>query len=351
MPFWSFLAALLLSCFAVAACSAEPAPGTETSLPPVPRPAGPALVLAEEAPLKLDPGSDPVVAASAAVRRKDWRLYRGPTMGALGVRCFTPDGAPPGLHTRPLSLLDVITAEISRKMIREAAFAARYNQVIVDSPDFPEADLCRPLLPGEQDGGDVLTPPNVAARSPARAPLSLHEAARRGTIADLRRFLGSTPRNQLDRSGMTPLAWAAVRGRGDIWTELVRNGEEPVSAAGSNRRDDFYWAIATGREEIVDAILRHTRGQLRSPVPGQWLDAAITAGNPRIIERLYALPHYPLWANSPEVAKWRAEAVEAALKHADAQTAQIVFKSAGMVSPPRRDLMQLAERYGARAAR
>lgn len=337
------LAALFLGvCPVVTACSAQPAP-----LPVVERPAGPALPLPDEPALDPDLSGDPIATANEAVRRKDWRLYRGLTTRAVGLRCYTPDGTPPGLLPMSLPLMDMIPQDVARKMAREEAYAASYNRVIVDALDFPDADLCRPLLPGEREGGYVLTPLSVAARAVTRPPLSLHEAVRRGTIADLRRFLSITRRNQLDRSGMTPLAWAAVRGRSEIWAELVRNGEEPASTADREHRDDLYWAIASGREEIVGAIIAHTHSQIRRPLPGQWLAAAVATGNPRLVDMVFALPHTDLRWSVPDVSDWQAPAVEAGLRNAGARMAQRVLEQAIQSRRIRPDLMRLALRYGA----
>jgi hypothetical protein len=66
----------------------------------------------------------------------------------------------------------------------------------------------------------------MSARAVMRPPLSLHEAARRGTPADVQRFMGANL-NAVDGTGMTPLAWAIVRNNSSAIMTLFDAGANP----------------------------------------------------------------------------------------------------------------------------
>ena len=132
--------------------------------------------------------TDPKQDAARAIAAGDFRLivsgqyeYR-----PLGVICFTPDGRSSGVLTS-FSHGDYITPDISAKL----QYIQAYNIAIVESPSFPDADICR-VAASDDPRVKVGTPLAAQAARAITTPVrSLYEAARRGDVSDVRRFFFS----------------------------------------------------------------------------------------------------------------------------------------------------------------
>lgn len=294
----------------------------------------------------VDFAIDPVSLAKQSIAKRDYRLIvlRSDFMRSsvpIGVQCFTPDSRAVGLRAEVSAGGDVPLSSFTS----DRTYIRQYNQTIVDAPDYPFADLCRTSIEPE----DLLDLPPVAsaARTVTRPVNSLHEAVRRGTIAEVRRFLASTPVNQLDEVGMTSLAWAAARGRGDVYNLLIANGETPRTSGDSAARDDLYWAVATGRDDIVKRALHYPSSRNDQTLPQTYLAAAIASGSKTVVEQVLAVPHRnlePGWRS----ARWSAAAVEPVLKASSREFAQELLNDAcNNYVGIRVDLIKLALRYGA----
>ena len=294
---------------------------------------------------EIMPSGNPVEMAAKAIAQRDFRLiasgsFPGDNSRPAGVTCFTPNGVAPGIRARH-TYGDVITKEV----IQRTQYAAHFNQHIVADKNYPFADICRPSYAGDITSQDSPLVDRSAGKT-ARPVATLHEAARRGSAADVRRFLATSPRNMLDEVGMTPLAWATARGRSDIYDLLIFNGEVPRAIADSSGRDDLYWAIATGRKALVDIGLgvEPSRGMLRSI----FLEAALASGSVEITESVLAAPHEPLRKGMLRPKNWNAATVEALLKASGNETAQELLEtSCDTYGEIRNDLIRLALRYGA----
>jgi hypothetical protein len=237
--------------------------------------------------------TDPLVNAAQAARLGDFRLSiagQGPLLPE-GVICFTPGGRPNGVLER-LNTGDYITPEVSR----QRAYIEAYNQAIVESPSFPDADICRTRQPHDpwSRGSPLLV--TMPARTVTAPPHSLHEAARRGSAAAVRSFLWTTPANLPDGTGMTPLAWAVARNNLPAIAVLLDNGEDPWAGEHNSDHPAIYWAAATGRKDLFDRLRRYPRPRALKSWPESWLGAAIESGNAAIVETMVAEGHEPLTA-------------------------------------------------------
>jgi ankyrin repeat protein len=240
---------------------------------------------------RLDSGSaDPVADAAEAARRGEFRLIVIGRFVALppGVTCFTPYRGAPDF------LVDYHQGDApDERDARRFAYATAYNRALVDRPDYPDADLCRPAVQGEH--GTAWSPNDLtqAARALGRPPQNLHEAARRGSAADVGRLLRSTAVDAVDPFAMTALAWAVARNnRGAIET-LLRAGANPWhSGENSNWRSALFWAAALGRTDLFERFARlpGRRFERWSPI---YLSAALSGGDPAIVARILAEPHEP----------------------------------------------------------
>ncbi len=200
-----------------------------------------------------------------------------------GVTCFTPGGRPP-LVSRIFSVDDVVDEATARTETE----ARLHNLAIVARPDYPDADVCRASLPGDYER-DNSFPHGWAkrmsepAREVARPVGSLHEAARRGSPGDVRRFLRDTPINGRDGLGLTPLMWAVGRNRPEIVDRLLDAGASPWT---QGQRDEtaFYWAAVLGHRTVFFDMLA------RVPESRSWrrqdVQAALAGGDIAIIRQI-----------------------------------------------------------------
>jgi hypothetical protein len=293
------------------------------------------------------PTGNPLEVAAEAIARGDFRLIiTGSLFGPVlpnGVTCFTPGGTAPGIRAQ-YTYGDVVGPEVTEA----ERFAEQFNRQIVSASNYPFADICRISQPDDAKLDDA---PRVdrSAREVARPVATLHEAARRGSAGDVRRLLGTFRHNIADEVGMTPLAWAAARGRSDIYDLLLAGGEVPRAFADYAGRDDLYWAIATGREAIVEkAFAAAPPGS--EPLRPVFLEAALASGNVAVTIRVLAAPHEPLNPGMLRRQDLSAATVELLLKASDREVAdRLLEASFNTYREIRTDLVKLALRYGANA--
>jgi hypothetical protein len=242
----------------------------------------------------------------------------------LGVECSNPRG------TRALPLAgdeafwpdDTIEppaaqrrSDLREAARRQAALAGNLRALARD--DFPYPDLCRasggsagPMTADALSGRSAL----AAYTGPAR---DLHDAARRGDAAEVRRWLAragsiDTP----DSFGLTPMAWAVLRRRPETVDILLDAGGSPVAGAGRPGEHSAAWfAARSGDAEMFERFERYSGRTSRAGVPA-WpesvIEAALLSGSRETVERItYGLRHAPvdpdqlrLWASrSPEAAR------------------------------------------------
>lgn len=212
----------------------------------------------------------------------------------LGVRCAEPSGlAEPGPAGTSRLYDDVIeTPEIEyaqgRRFAASLAESRARNLRVIARPDFPYPDLCRP-------GEDPLPDDALAGRSPVRAvsgpARDLHDAARRGGAEEVSLWIArsdflDTP----DAFGLTPLAWAVLRGRTEAVDLLIEAGASPVASLDRDGAHSAAWFVARAGD-------REGMRRLRRSVPG-WPSAVLTAaaatGDNRMLGELCRFPHQPI---------------------------------------------------------
>lgn len=286
-------------------------------------------------------GGDPVNDARQAVAAGSNGLIAVGDFGSRqpnGVICFTPFGIAPELAAR-IGIGDVLTA-------REVAllkFAERYNRTAVVQPNYRDTDLCRVSVKSDSElRGDIW----LDARSTpvVLSPVtSLHQAARRGDRADIRRWLTPASLNEADGVSMTPLAWAVARDRPRAIEALLEARADPWFG-GSYEMTPIYLAALKGRADYFDCLRRLALPSLVT-WPPRYVAAAVAGGNSAIIRRMLSEPHYPVhapgaWATLPEAAS-----LELLLKsHPDLAT-PLLWEAVQSVRA-RPDVIALGLRYG-----
>lgn len=207
----------------------------------------------------------------------------------FGVVCFTTWGQAPSVH-RVITYGDVVDADLSGRL-REAE---AYNRAMVERTDYPHRDLCRPQTEADAGRGrDVSTRTAQPAREVTGPARSLHEAARRGTDAELRHFIARSPVDAPDGTGMTALGWAVARNNQTAIDTLLAAGADPL-AAGDSGEGALYWAAVHGRRAVFERLLDHLPAEQAPPVKGWsrgYLMAAAQGGDLTIIRRMLAGPH------------------------------------------------------------
>lgn len=233
--------------------------------------------------------ANPATDAQAAARRGEFGLIvtgdgaRG-GRSAPGVICFTPYFQEPST-TLGYPHSDAITPEVERWL----GYASAYNRTIVDHAGYPDADLCRPVVRGE-DRPQGHWPIDKPARVVNRPIGSLHEAARRGSAADIRRMLRSASVNTFDGVGMTPLAWAVARNNDAAIDALVAAGANPWLSNNGWNQNALFWAAAFGRQAEFER-LANLPGRTQREWPAIYLNAALHGGSKPIIQHILAEPH------------------------------------------------------------
>jgi hypothetical protein len=249
---------------------------------------------------RLESGAaQPAPDARAAADRGDFGfIYSGAGLGGgehmPGVFCHTPylrgGSAKASIHWG-----DSFDAELSRRMSLYERYAAEYNRALIDHPRFPYADLCapvarRPAVLGEPGGLSHIGRP---ARALTRAPLNLHEAARRGSPAQVRRFLREGNVEDLDHFNMTALAWAVAHGREDVAGLLLSAGAKSMPAgADSMSVTPVLAAISQKRMKLLRRL------DLPKPLPGSYVEAAIRTNDVDMVRKAFDAPHEALRSGS-----------------------------------------------------
>jgi ankyrin repeat protein len=220
--------------------------------------------------------------AARAIKASNFGLILvGPFGLPIGTSCYTPYGRPNKVLSE-WRMGDVITPEFAR----ETAYAQEYNTAIVESAAYPDADICRAQLPGDPrvDRGPPLV--NRAARTVVRPIMTLHEAARRGDAQDIRTFLAKTPVDTPDGNSMTALAWAAARGNVPAIQVLLEHGASVGRSGEGAHSSAIYWAVATGRANILKLLVRQSSEARPKTWPASYLIAAANSGKPEVLQIL-----------------------------------------------------------------
>lgn len=169
-------------------------------------------------------------------------MYNGESLA--GISCRVPlNGmsyrAPLQSANISLGHMLVVTEEqkASQRMEQAlVAYAVEYNRELVSHPSFPYADLCSASRPGEPlEELSFDKPRGFSAWNgqPLSKTLNLAQAARQGTMNEVRRWLGSGANiDQPDDFGLSPLAWAVIRSRYDVIDDLLAAGADPLEGAG-----------------------------------------------------------------------------------------------------------------------
>lgn len=144
-------------------------------------------------------------------------------------------------------------------------FALDYNAAVVAHANFPHPDLCRlagrdyrPTYHYSQEGDR-----NTWGLRPLEEtdePRNLHEAARRGTLASLRRLLMEQPDelHVLDIVDLPPLAWAVIYGRTEHVRVLLEAGANPYGESYRDRpinSSPITLAREAGRDDLEALML------------------------------------------------------------------------------------------------
>ncbi|HEY3949943.1 MAG TPA: ankyrin repeat domain-containing protein [Phenylobacterium sp.] len=251
---------------------------------------------------RIAAGADPVEDAAAAAKAGEFGLLLSgvfPSEGhTLGVVCMTP------YLKAPKTLARLITSDfigppltpLTMTVGSYDGYATRYNRALVDRPEFPYADLCAPeTKPARAPPRDIagLAALKEAARIPARPVSTLQEAARRGTLMDVRRLIAAEPVDALDDLKMTALDWAVARNRPQIVKALLAAGANP---ARQQRQDAEFGitplllAIAFGHDDILDQLLE-ARGGPPPVWPETYVEAALRSDDAAMIRRIFSQNH------------------------------------------------------------
>jgi ankyrin repeat protein len=245
---------------------------------------------------RVDSHSDPKADADAAVEKHDFGLLgsqgRVGEPRPVGVLCFTPQNVAPQLRAS-IFFGDVIDEAVAAWN----HYADSYNQVVVEHPDYPDADLCRVARPEDYKRRRPEVLVTQPARTVSRPPLSLHEAARRGSAADVRKLLDNADVNALDGIHMTPLAWAVARNNLTAIRLLIEAGANPW-LDGYGMRSAVYWAAVVDNPEVFDRL---------ALLPGKpfekwprYLVQTAAGRSDAILEAMLAQPHEDLqWFSFP----------------------------------------------------
>lgn len=178
------------------------------------------------------------------------------------------------------------------------AYAVEYNRELVSHPNFPYADLCSASRPGEPlEELSFDKPRGFSAWNgqPLSKTLNLAQAARQGTMNEVRRWLGSGANiDQPDDFGLSPLAWAVIRSRYDVIDDLLAAGADPLEGAG---RGYEMWGVplklallmqddATLKKLLTDSTLSRLGAW-----PSELIEAAVRGDHVDLVARMLREEH------------------------------------------------------------
>lgn len=212
----------------------------------------------------------------------------------FGVTCFTPWGYAPSVRD-VIGHGDVMDSDLARQLNEAQA----YNRAMVERADYPHRDLCRPRTEDDTGGGREMNQKTARPVREVTDPVrSLHEAARRGTEAELRQFIARSPVNAPDGTGTTALGWAVARNNGPAIDALLAARADPL-AAGDWGDPALYWAAVHGRRAVFERLLDRVPADQSPRVKGWrrgYLMAAAQGGDLTIIRQMLADPHETIQA-------------------------------------------------------
>lgn len=199
---------------------------------------------------------------------------------------------------------DVVGDDDPKVLQANYAYAASYNATILAHPSFPHPDVCRLAGPGEQSSSIQElalwegSEPVLKIDGPTR---NLHDAARRGSLAELEQWLMATMDvDRPDDFGLSALAWAVLRNRADHVQVLLQAGANPLPDRPLQEEQAPLWLAA--RLDRPD--LFNTLADRIDPVP-EWsvgmILAATSAGSAEILDCMLKGRHEPVsheWLSS-----------------------------------------------------
>lgn len=233
--------------------------------------------------------------AAQAVQEGEFGLIssgddRWPSAPPVAAICFTPDGGVPD-ELYYYGHGDFITPEVSAPF----KYFRAYNRFIVEHADFPHADICR--LRGESEVADQGLAVTRPARDVARPPRDLFEAARRGTAADVRKFLDAASVDAMDGLQMTALSWAVARNNRPAIELLLAARANPWIGGAEDWtrhgwRSAIFWSAALGREDDFKRFVKLPgRPSDEDGWPSTFMSAAMSGGSKAILRHMLAEPN------------------------------------------------------------
>lgn len=244
--------------------------------------------------------ADPVGDARRAAQSRDFRLVwvSGMVRSApIGLQCDAPlqywannkkaalatlvvsDTVPDGCEGEPREC---------EYQARLSSYGSTYNRTLVMQPGYPAPDVCRPWVSTDKVlVGEAVDRYGRPARTVRHAPLDLHDAARRGSAAEVAQHLRRTPVDERDVFGMTPLAWAVARDRSGAVRVLLKAGADPYPdlERGEYRRSPLWLGLRLGRRSAVQALL----AKVEEPHLTHLFDllmAAVEGGDPELLRAM-----------------------------------------------------------------
>lgn len=242
--------------------------------------------------LAMGPPGDPVAAADAAAAQGDYRLYWGQAMGGaspLGVTCHAPTyyvtsgPTAEGLVKGVVTFSDVVDANETRFEEAATEYGKAYNHRIVVAAGYPYRDVCRLARDEDRTTGGGPYPARWTVPAGAAGPVrTLADAARVGSRADVTRFL-NTPGTKIDEAdafGMTPLAWAVVRGHDAIARQLLAAGASAVGGGRHGSQAPLLYAVAFKRQGLFRTLYGSLSDEAREDLRAEiYATAATNAGD------------------------------------------------------------------------
>jgi|GEM_PF-2158388 len=244
--------------------------------------------------------ADPVADAKRAAQLGDFRFVWAVGFGfraPMGLTCNAIFHPNPGQVLVTRSISDVPddcerTPDACESQRQLDIYGAAYNRALVNEPEFPAPDVCRPSTPADDriPKQDAVLRQVTQVRDVRARPHDLHEAARRGSLQEVERRLRSgEPADTLDMFGYTPLAWAVVRDRPEVIEALLKAGAEPYPKSDGRRwpgLTPLWLGIRLGRQDAVRLMLPRSEPHLINGVGEHLLIAAVEGGDQQTLQEL-----------------------------------------------------------------